>query len=329
MASDFSELAAIARRYERFASVEARGASAIYEQLTLAVAGSLELLAFLSSLPSERRQPNLFLAAVRQVSGVPRDGKEMEEIVRTHAFRIKEVMLSKTTQTNEPARCAVLLPVLAGVKEPLALLEVGASAGLCLLPDRYGYDYGRHRVAPRSPGFAGAPTFRCITSAGTPLPHAPPKVEWRLGLDLNPLDVRSPADMGWLETLVWPDQEQRARNLRAAIEIARADPPTVRQGDLVTDVPAVAALAPRDMQFVVYHAAVLGYVPSQADRDAFAKTVRQTGAVWISNEVPSVFPELVRTAPAPPSWGDFLLAVDGKPVAWTGPHGQSIHWFAD
>jgi hypothetical protein len=103
----------------------------------------------------------------------------------------------------------------------------------------------------------------------------------------------------------------------------------VRQGDLVTDVPAVAALAPRDMQFVVYHAAVLGYVPSQADRDAFAKTVRQTGAVWISNEVPSVFPELVRTAPAPPSWGDFLLAVDGKPVAWTGPHGQSIHWFAD
>jgi hypothetical protein len=41
--------------------------------------------------------------------------------------------------------------------------------------------------------------------------------------------------MEWLETLVWPDQEQRARNLRAAIEIARLDPPTIRRGDLLAD----------------------------------------------------------------------------------------------
>jgi hypothetical protein len=82
------------------------------------------------------------------------------------------------------------------------------------------------------------------------------------------------------------------------------------------------------MQLVVYHTAVLGYVGSQLQRDAFAKTVRQTGAVWISNEVPSALPELARTAPQPPSPGHFLLAVDGKPVAWTGPHGQSIYWFA-
>jgi hypothetical protein len=49
-------------------------------------------------------------------------------------------MLAQSTQTNEPGRCAALLPMLARLPEPLALLEVGASAGLCLLPDFYTYD---------------------------------------------------------------------------------------------------------------------------------------------------------------------------------------------
>ena len=328
MDSISNELAAIARRYERFAASEARGSSPIYEQLALAVAGSTELLAFLQSVPWERRQPNLFLAAVRYVSGVPRDRSEMEDIVLSRAYRIREVMLSRTTQTNEPARCAVLLPALAGLRQPMALLEVGASAGLCLLPDCYGYNYGTHLIEPTSPGHAVAPIFQCMASPGTPLPLAPPKVGWRCGLDLNPLDVNSPTAMAWLETLVWPGHESRAPNLRAAIEIARADPPEVRRGDLRADLHVIAALAPRDLQLVVYHTAVLGYIASPSDRDAFAKTVRQTGAVWISNEVPSVFPKLAKAAPPPPSPGHFLLTVNGKPVAWTSPHGQSIEWFA-
>ncbi len=57
-------------------------------------------------------------------------------------------MTTRSTQTSEPGRCATLLLLLARLPQPLALLEVGASAGLCLLPDRYGYDYqvaGRHQ----------------------------------------------------------------------------------------------------------------------------------------------------------------------------------------
>ena len=328
MAPDSDDHVAIARRYERFAIAEARGVSPIYEQLALAVADSSDLLTFLSSVPPARRQPNLFLAAVRHVGGVPRDGTEMEEIVRIHAPRVREVMLARTTQTNEPARCAVLLPVLGSLEEPLALIEVGASAGLCLLPDRYGYNYGRHRIEPPSSGPAVAPIFECMSSAATPLPPALPKVGWRMGLDLNPLDVNSSDEMGWLEMLVWPGQAHRAQNLRAAIEVARAEPPNVRRGDLRVELPGIAALAPKNMQLVVYHTAVLGYIGSQSDREEFAKVVCQTGAVWISNEMPSVFPELARVAPPPPSPGHFLLGVDGKPVAWTGPHGQSIEWFA-
>jgi hypothetical protein len=56
-------------------------------------------------------------------------------------------------------------------------------------------------------------------------------------------------------------------------------------------------------------------------------SMRQIDAVWISNEVPSVFPKLAKASP-PPAPDQSLLAVDAKPVAWTGPHGQSITWFA-
>ena len=321
------DLASTARRYEQFAAAQAHGKSPVYEALALAVCRSPALLSFLAALPSERRQPNLFLAAVRMVTGVPHDGRELEMIVRENSDHIKEIMLSRTTQTNEPARCAVLLPVFARLPQPLALIEVGASAGLCLLPDRYGYDFRQRRIESSSLPPLPRPVFPCIASPTTPLPTMLPQINWRCGLDLNPLDVKCATDMTWLETLVWPGQEQRAKRLREAIAVARADPPKVYRGDLRSDLPMIARSAPKDAQLVVFHTAVLGYVGSRSDRNAFAGTVRQTGAVWISNEAPDVFPEFAQSAPPPPGPGHLLLAVDGKPVAWTAPHGQSIDWF--
>src|SRR5216684_897329 len=141
-----AELKDIANRYAAFASDEARGSSEAYEKLALAVAQSGDLLEFIATFPIEKRQPNLFLAAVRHVCGIPRGADELRQFVRAGAAQIREVMLSRTTQTNEPARCAVLLPLLAQLAPPLALIEVGASAGLCLLMDHYGYDYGVARI---------------------------------------------------------------------------------------------------------------------------------------------------------------------------------------
>jgi hypothetical protein len=69
-----AELAIIARQYELFASVEAHGASPLYESLAFEVASSPELLDFLARLPPVRRQPNLFFGAVRHVGGLPIDG---------------------------------------------------------------------------------------------------------------------------------------------------------------------------------------------------------------------------------------------------------------
>src|SRR5260370_30875780 len=120
-------------------------------------------------------------------------------------------MLARTTQTNEPGGCSALLPVLAQLPAPLALLEVGASAGLCLIPDRYGYDYGTQRIEPTASAGVAAPVFPCATRGGVPLPTRVPEIAWRTGLDLNPIDLHAAAEGAWLEALVWPGPAGPAR----------------------------------------------------------------------------------------------------------------------
>ncbi|MPZ32652.1 MAG: DUF2332 family protein [Rhodospirillales bacterium] len=324
MAEDPDELARLAERYRKFAADEAHGVSPHYERLARSIAGSAPILRFLNGLPAPRRQPNLLLGAATLIAGRPPDIASLTDMVASRADELRATMLKRSTQTNEPARCAVLLPLLAALPQPLALIEVGASAGLCLLPDRYGYDWGHARLAPASPG---APIFRCAATGPVSLPVAPPRIVWRAGLDLNPLDVMSDEDTAWLEALIWPEQDDRRHNLQAALAMARREPPRVVRGDLLADLAPLMAEAPTDATLVVFHTAVLAYVSSIEARTRFVDSVRQSRAVWISNETPAVFPDIAARAPASPR-GRFLLAVDGEPKAWTGPHGQSLDWFA-
>lgn len=328
MPTEISELKQIADRYATFAADEARGLSAIYERLAQTVAGSGDVLEFLATLPAEKRQPNLFLAALRHLFGVPDSERQLIDIVRRKREPIRELMLSRTTQTNEPARCAVLLPLLARLPQPLALLEIGASAGLCLLPDRYGYDYGVARLEPPTKETCSPPVFECHVSGAVPIPGALPTIVWRAGIDLNPIDVNAKAETAWLETLVWPGQEKRVEGLRAALAVAQAEPPRIVKGNLLNDLAVLMAEAPKCTTLVVFHTAVLTYVASKAHREQFAKAMRRSRAVWISNEAPNVFPDFARAAPPTAQRGLFLLlAINGSAVAWTSPHGESISWF--
>jgi Uncharacterized protein conserved in bacteria (DUF2332) len=174
---------AIADDYRRFSREEARGRSPLYEELTRRVAEDPALLAFLAAQPPAKRQPNLLLAAVRYLVGTQRDFPSFRAAVLDHQDAVAEVLAQRRTQTNEPDRCAVLLPLLAQLPQPLALLEVGASAGLCLLPDRYGYIYGTHRVGRSDL------VFPCTPHGGVPLPDQLPTILWRRGIDLDPIDV--------------------------------------------------------------------------------------------------------------------------------------------
>ena len=129
------------------------------------VAEDREILAWLDGLPVGKRQPNLLFAAYRAVAGTPAGWPEFRAVLGERRGEIEALMLERRTQTNEPARCALMLPLLAALPQPLALLEVGASAGLCLLPDHYGYDYDGHRLGN------GSPTLRCTPEGPVPLPR--------------------------------------------------------------------------------------------------------------------------------------------------------------
>jgi hypothetical protein len=194
-----------------------------------------------------------------------------------------------------------------------------------LLPDKYGYDYGRLKIEAPSETREIAPTLRCQVSESVRLPDRPLNVVWRAGLDLNPLRVDVADDMAWLATLVWPEQLDRLARLRGAIDVARKFDPAVGRGDLRTDLTALAAKAPSDATLVIFHTAVLAYVQSQGERDAFARSCAKLGARWISNEWPYVFPTIARKAEVERR-GMFLMSVDGRPVAWTTPHGQTLEW---
>ena len=310
-----------ADNYRRFGR-EARGRSLLYETLAASVADDEEILEFLGTLPPPKRQPNLLFAAARYLLGGPPGLGALRTLVQRNGTDLSRVMLARRTQTNEPARCATLLPALARLPEPLALIEVGASAGLTLLFDRYSYSYDGHLIAGSDPD---APTLRCAVRGPVPLPERLPVIAWRAGLDLNPLDVTDDDDVRWLSCLVWPGEEDRQERLAAAIATARRDPPTVYRGDLVTDLPALAAQAPAEATLVIFHSAVLPYVTPE-DRGRFIDTVRGLPAVWLSNEAPGVVPGI--SAPAYPGGPSVLIRDGDTPLAYTDGHGVWVQWLA-
>jgi hypothetical protein len=314
----------VAERYRRFAEREARGRSLLYERFALGVAGDQELLELLGRLPPAKRQPNLLFAAVLYLGGRQPDFGAFRGFVLDHVDQVVATVMARQTQTNEVGRCALLLPLLARLPGPLALVEVGASAGLCLLPDRYAYDYGGTIVGdPTSPLL-----LRCQPRGPVPIPTALPEVVWRCGIDLAPIDLNDPDAVRWLECCIWPDQPERLARLRAAVRIARADPPAVLHGDLLEQIGPVVAQAPADTTVVVFHAAVLVYLP-QPRRQRFAELMAQLPAVWISAEGPGVIPPLearLDRARAPDR-AVFLLGLGPQQlVGLADPHGAWLQW---
>ena len=312
--------------YRDFAT-EAYG-SACFREWALGVADDPDVLAWLQTLPERKRQANLVFAAARW-HGVPAPGPyaALRDALLGDEGPIRATILERATQTNEVGRLATLYPAFASLgTRPLALLEVGASAGLCLYPDRYSYRWTLPDGTSRET-VGGRSTLECATTGDPPSTVLPPVV-WRAGIDLSPVDVTDDDAVHWLETMVWPEQDERRERLRRAVEIARADPPYLVRGDLLDALPALVDQAPPDATLVVFHSAVIAYL-AHADRARFAAMMTDLVADgrchWVSNEGPRVLPDLVPPGVDVP-FGRFVLAVDGRPVALTHGHGAELDW---
>lgn len=308
-----------AQTYRDWARFEARGSSALYEDWAASLAADPPVLALVERLPRSRRQPNLVFAAARAAGAPLLRYALLRDWLLEHWARVAAIALTRTTQTNEAARCAVLLPALAAIDGPVALIEVGASAGLCLYPDRYSYRYrtpeGVRAVDP--PAGASAVVIECAIDDVGLVPAAVPDVVWRAGIDLNPLDVGNPEDVAWLRTLIWPEHAHRRRRLDAAVALAATDPPHLVRGDLVAELDALLDQAPAGAHVVVQHSAVLLYVDALSRHRFVGRTTGLDGT-WLANEAPGV---LAATSHLPHD-GRFVLSVDGAPVARTHPHGE-------
>ena len=204
---------------------------------------------------------------------------------------LRATMLARTTQTNEPARCAVLLPLLAACRSRLpSSKSVRRPASACC-PTATATIGGALVLRPP------VPTRRLPLhgdGSGTAA-AALPRIVWRAGLDLNPLDVMSDEDMaGLAESLDLagaggPPQSPRRACRRATRSAAR------RARRSLDDLAPLMAEAPAEATLVVC-TAVLAYVSAIEARLRFVDTVRGSRAVWISNEVPSVFPDIATRA---------------------------------
>lgn len=315
--------------YRWFAG-EAEVTSPVWGRFCRWVADTPSLHERLDGLPGRKRQPNLFLGAIRYLGGPTEPGEAFLAWLDGRWPDVHAVILARATQTNEPGRCAVLAPLLASLPGPVALLEAGASAGLCLLPDRYAYRW----TGQASGRFAGreaapdAPELVCDVSGAPPASPDQLVVATRAGLDPNPLRADDPDDARWLRALVWPGEEAREERLSAALRVAATDPPRIVTGSLPGDLERLLALAPPGATPVVMHSATLAYLP-RSGRDAVEAALRASGARWVSFEGPTVVSSLRGALAADLRGSDrphFVLALDGEPVARCGAHGGWVQW---
>jgi hypothetical protein len=292
MAERVSSPAAAAAAFETFAAAEGHRIP-FYARLCSIVAARPELHGLLLRAPTGQRLPVLLLAALHDVvlrhrdaplarwfPSVNPDGPLPEDptdallaTVDAYLGELDHLLRTRRIQTNEVNRCVGWHLGLAALgldpAEPIALVELGASAGL----NRRLADYAvelRRAGSSWTWGRADSPVrLACLLrdpdGGGGPDPTwartGPPDVVHAEGLDHRPLDASDPDDARWLLACTWPEQSTRVERLRQALALAATDPPTVTRGDVVDDLDAVLDRVPDDVHAVVLSSWVLAYLP--------------------------------------------------------------------
>lgn len=342
---DETPLRWLSRHFQDFAANHTKGSSPLYTTLTYAVAQDETLLELASHAPREPI-PNILLGAVHYLllKGVAHPlatyYPSVTENVDVHGdpvptFRnfcnqyrseIIHLMQTRLVQTSEVNRCALLLPAFGMVAQtgvPLALVEMGASAGLNLLWDYYDYDYGNNRRLGNSDASLSLSTELRGTKT-PPIPDSMPIVDYRIGMDLNPIDVQDEDAVLWLRALIWPEQAERTERFAQAIQIARAHQPQIIAGDALETLPNVLHQVPDDLTLCFYHTFVINqFSPEERDQLTalllqYSKTrpIHRISIEWLKTEHPQL--ELRRY-----QHGE---EIDHHVLAYGDAHGRWLEW---
>lgn len=339
----------LAARFDWFADW-CEGTSPLYERLARGVAEDDELLALAAAAPAGRSPPHLLFAAVHFLLLDGRDHRLAEhyptctddpatgdpfpafrEFCDAHEGEIREFLADHRTQTNSVRRCAALFPAFSFVSRkvgsrPLALVEFGASGGLNLRWDEYGYDYGEHgRFGPDEAPITISSEIR--GEVVPPFPDEPPAVDSRVGIDLHPLDLREATDLHVLRSFIWPEHADRHRFIREAAAVVRERPPELVEGDAIETLPDVVESIPRETPVCVYDTQVRYQMDDEQEaalRGVMADLGAERELHWLSGD------EAVegRTQGIRLDWTTY--DADGtattEPLAAYEQHGKWVEW---
>ncbi len=267
----------LSQAFVEYADEAARGGEPLYAALSTAISGDREMLGLANRARIGQPVPNLLFASVHylllkgaqdalreyypNLAESPLPSEDAFQAFRAfclaHREAVQALLRDRLVQTNEVRRSAMLVPAFEVVarthgRTPLALVELGASAGLNLLWDRYAFDYGGGRTCGR-PG--SSVRIACEPRGGLfpPLPSEPLRVAFRLGVDLNPVDLRDPDAILWLQALTRPSETGRRELLEEAAALARDNPPKVVRGDAIGSLEPVLSEAPPETVLCVFH----------------------------------------------------------------------------
>ena len=269
--------------------------------------------------------------------------KSFRQLVVDRADEIETMLSTRTVQTNEVGRSAAIRPALAALARldprPIGLIELGTSAGLNLLFDRYCIDY----VPIGAVGPEDSPVQLHCELRGTRRPpdtDASPLIVSRLGVDRSPVDVRDDDAIRWLRACIWPDASRRAERFDAAVALAREDPPELWAGDLLDVLEEAVDLVPDDAIACLLSTWVLAYVRLE-QRKQLAERVEAIGArrplAYVTAEYEIMAPWLGRAERGPSHDSGELptrlgLAlwdgdrVETRTLAWMHAHATWIEW---
>jgi hypothetical protein len=238
------------------------------------------------------------------------------------------LIASRVTNTNEVGRSALLHAAFRAVAkeagEPLNLIEIGPSAGLNLIWDRYGVRYHRGGETLPLPVPDPALTIDCELRGEKNPPLGPaPRIASRVGLELNPVDLGDPDQRDWLRALVWPDTQGRFERLEAALKAYASERPAIRIGSALDLLPDAFRAIPEDQPVCVYHSYVI-YQFSREMKEALESILTLAGlrrTVWriaIEGAVDGTNAiEMVR-------YHDGVR--DARQLALCHPHGRWLEW---
>jgi hypothetical protein len=307
------EISRLSDRFKTFAEKECAGSSELYEFLSTKIAEDNEILELSSNAKEGQPVPNLLFGAVhylllkgnehqlskfyQSIVKKPKSPKDsfphFKDFCTTYKDQIISILKEKMVQTNEVRRCGYLYPSFSYaydiVKKPLALIEIGTSAGFQLLWDKYSYSYNSDEIF----GYTDSNVHIISEIKGENIPiltKVSPPVTHRYGLDLHINDLSNVEDSLWLNSLIWPEHKERRALFEQALECVmnNKDDLNLIEGDGVDLLSSIVEQIPNDSTICIFHTHVANQIPvdiKQKLLDNVKRIAKKRNVVHIYNNI--------------------------------------------